>query len=58
MRIKRDPARPPARPSLAAPADHVIPVSRGGPDSFDNLVVSCYPCNYKKGNSMPAASPF
>jgi len=29
--------------------EHVIPLSRGGPDSIDNLVLACQPCNLKKG---------
>lgn len=32
-----------------ATADHVIPVSRGGPDEFHNMVISCFPCNRDKG---------
>jgi 5-methylcytosine-specific restriction endonuclease McrA len=33
--------------------DHVIPRSRGGRDSWDNLVVSCRPCNLKTGRRTP-----
>lgn len=33
--------------------DHVIPQSRGGDDSWENLVVACLPCNVKKGNRTP-----
>jgi 5-methylcytosine-specific restriction endonuclease McrA len=33
--------------------DHVIPRSRAGTDSWDNLVVSCRPCNLKKGRRTP-----
>jgi 5-methylcytosine-specific restriction endonuclease McrA len=33
--------------------DHVIPRSRGGGDSWDNLVVACRPCNLRKGRSTP-----
>jgi len=29
--------------------DHVVPVSRGGPHSLNNLVPACKSCNYKKG---------
>jgi len=32
--------------------DHVIPKSRGGEDKWENLVLCCAPCNYKKGNKM------
>jgi 5-methylcytosine-specific restriction endonuclease McrA len=33
--------------------DHVIPRSRGGTDCWENLVVSCHPCNLKKGKRTP-----
>jgi 5-methylcytosine-specific restriction endonuclease McrA len=33
--------------------DHVIPKSRGGGDSWDNLVCCCQRCNNKKGNRTP-----
>lgn len=33
--------------------DHVIPRSRGGKTSWDNLVTSCHTCNRKKGNLTP-----
>jgi hypothetical protein len=33
--------------------DHVIPRSRGGQDSWENLVVSCRSCNLKKGRRTP-----
>ena len=29
--------------------DHVIPESRGGPTSYDNLQVTCRKCNLAKG---------
>ena len=32
--------------------DHVIPRSRGGGDTWDNLVVACSSCNVKKGNKL------
>lgn len=31
--------------------DHVLPASRGGRTTYDNLVCSCYNCNHKKGDS-------
>ncbi|AOS83995.1 HNH endonuclease [Chlorobaculum limnaeum] len=34
--------------------DHVIPKSRGGEESWENLVTACKPCNSKKGNRTPA----
>ena len=33
--------------------DHVIPKSRDGPKSWDNLVTACKKCNQKKGNRTP-----
>lgn len=30
--------------------DHVVPRCKGGPDTWDNLVTSCAPCNRKKGD--------
>jgi 5-methylcytosine-specific restriction endonuclease McrA len=32
--------------------DHVIPISKGGPDSYDNLILLCYPCNQNKGDTI------
>ena len=32
--------------------DHVIPRSRGGKDTWENLVVACSLCNIKKGDKM------
>lgn len=34
--------------------DHVIPVSRGGTSTWDNVVTSCSTCNVKKGASLPS----
>ncbi|PQM47510.1 CRISPR-associated endonuclease Cas9 [Mycobacterium talmoniae] len=33
--------------------DHVIPESRGGPNTWENLVTACAPCNGRKGNRTP-----
>lgn len=33
--------------------DHVVPRSRGGLDSWENLVTSCKPCNLRKGWKTP-----
>ena len=32
--------------------DHVVPVSRGGENSLENLVVSCKHCNMSKGDRL------
>ncbi|HMK31813.1 MAG TPA: HNH endonuclease [Terriglobales bacterium] len=33
--------------------DHVVPRSRGGSSTWENLVACCHPCNRKKGNQLP-----
>lgn len=33
--------------------DHVLPRSRGGKDSWENLVTTCRPCNLRKGHRTP-----
>jgi 5-methylcytosine-specific restriction endonuclease McrA len=33
--------------------DHVIPRSRGGASTWENLVASCFACNNKKGDRTP-----
>jgi len=33
--------------------DHVLPRSRGGPTSWENLVACCYECNNRKGDRTP-----
>ena len=33
--------------------DHVIPRSRGGKTTWDNVVTACAGCNLKKGNRLP-----
>ena len=32
--------------------DHVVPRSRGGSSTWENLVACCHPCNRKKGNQL------
>lgn len=36
--------------------DHVLPRSRGGAHSWDNVVACCRPCNIRKGDRLPAES--
>ncbi len=40
-----------AKPPLTI--DHVIPKSRGGQDTWENLVAACVRCNNRKGNRTP-----
>ena len=39
------------RPQLTR--DHVLPVSRGGRDVWENVVAACFQCNSRKGNRTP-----
>jgi 5-methylcytosine-specific restriction endonuclease McrA len=34
--------------------DHIRPISRGGLNSWENVVTSCSPCNNLKGGRLPA----
>nr|WP_210292276.1 HNH endonuclease [Aurantimonas endophytica] len=36
--------------------DHVVPRSRGGLTTWDNVVAACSPCNLRKGGLMPKAA--
>ena len=33
--------------------DHILPMSRGGDNTWENVVTSCSPCNNRKGNRLP-----
>ncbi|GIX31575.1 MAG: hypothetical protein KatS3mg124_2047 [Porticoccaceae bacterium] len=33
--------------------DHVVPLSRGGTDRWENVVAACRRCNQRKGNKLP-----
>ncbi len=33
--------------------DHVLPISRGGGNTWDNVVTACSPCNNRKGSRTP-----
>ena len=41
--------------------DHVIPLSKGGRTSWENIVAACMPCNTRKGNKTvmkPKREPY
>lgn len=40
-------------PYSQATRDHLLPRSKGGPNSDDNIVLSCKKCNSKKSNHFP-----
>ena len=40
-------------PSSELTLDHVIPRSRGGLSTWENLVACCHHCNRRKGNQLP-----
>jgi 5-methylcytosine-specific restriction endonuclease McrA len=40
-----------SRPHLTR--DHVMPVSKGGRDTWENVVSACLPCNVRKGGRTP-----
>lgn len=42
------------RPVRELDIDHVLPRSRGGEDSWTNLVTACQPCNRRKGRRTPS----
>jgi 5-methylcytosine-specific restriction endonuclease McrA len=40
-------------PSSELTLDHVVPRSRGGLSTWENLVACCHPCNRRKSNQLP-----
>jgi 5-methylcytosine-specific restriction endonuclease McrA len=36
--------------------DHIVPLSHGGSTDWDNIQLTCEPCNARKGNSTPNAA--
>jgi 5-methylcytosine-specific restriction endonuclease McrA len=40
-------------PASELTLDHVVPRSRGGSSTWENLVACCHPCNRTKGNHLP-----
>lgn len=51
--LRRDNQRCAYCSASATTIDHVIPRSRGGADSWDNLVACCLKCNNVKGDKTP-----
>ncbi|MEO8514303.1 MAG: HNH endonuclease [Ignavibacteria bacterium] len=41
------------RSDLALTIDHIVPKSKGGDDTWENLVTACVKCNNKKGDHSP-----
>ena len=41
------------RGHLPLTLDHIVPKSRGGEDTWDNLIAACIRCNNKKGDRTP-----
>ena len=42
------------KPAVPPHMDHVVPISRGGPDDPTNKVMSCAACNLSKGARLPS----
>ena len=40
----------------ATTVDHIMPKSRGGGNTWDNLIAACFPCNNYKDNRTPLES--
>lgn len=51
--LRRDGSRCAYCQGHATTIDHVMPRSRGGHDSWENLVACCLDCNNMKGNRTP-----
>ncbi|MGV8970557.1 MAG: HNH endonuclease [Microbacteriaceae bacterium] len=52
--LRRDASRCGYCAAPASTIDHVIPRSRGGKDTWENLVACCLKCNNLKGDRTPA----
>lgn len=39
---------------VPATIEHVVELSKGGSDDWENLVMACYPCNDERGNKLSA----
>ncbi|MCV4753655.1 HNH endonuclease, partial [Escherichia coli] len=42
-----------SRPAHDLTFDHVVPRSRGGRTTWDNVCTACGPCNLRKGSRLP-----
>ena len=51
--LRRDGSRCAYCAASANTIDHVLPKSRGGKDTWDNLVACCFRCNNVKGDRTP-----
>lgn len=43
-----------SKPGKSITIDHIIPISRGGKDEWENLVACCLKCNNDKNNKLPS----
>lgn len=37
--------------------EHIIPISQGGTNNFDNLALACFHCNRRKSDNVAATDP-
>lgn len=44
-------------PSVVLEIDHITPVAKGGDDSADNLITSCFDCNRGKSDRLLTSIP-
>lgn len=49
----RSVSKTPPCEALLATVDHILPISRGGPSSWTNLVSACKECNNRKADRTP-----
>lgn len=46
-----------ANTGIPSAFDHIIPLSKGGETTFENLCLACRPCNEYKGDSTQTVDP-